>query len=55
VRTVGVVVLPPHLDEDLCFAQGIEDLAVQAFIAQLAVERFAVSVSHGLPGSMNNG
>ena len=50
VRTPGVVVLPPHLDDHTCFFERVENLAVQAFIAQLAVERFAVAVLPGTAG-----
>lgn len=48
MRTSGVVVLPPHLDDHAYFFERVENLAVQTFIAQLAVERFAVTV---LPGA----
>src|SRR5260370_222124 len=40
----GVVVLAPHFDDYLGFFQRVEDLAVQAFVAQLPVKRFTVSV-----------
>lgn len=36
--------LPPAFDDDLGFAQGIEDLAVQQFIPLSAVEAFAISL-----------
>jgi hypothetical protein len=52
---VFIVVTTPAFEFFPRIGEVKEDLAVQAFIAQLAVERFAVSVSHGLPGSMNNG
>ena len=34
----------PQLDEHLCFSQREEDFSVQQFIAQLAVEAFAVAI-----------
>jgi hypothetical protein len=36
----GVVVNPPLFDDDLGFAQRIEDLAVKGFVAQAAVEAY---------------
>ena len=39
-----VVVLPPALDQHLSFLQRIEDLPVQKFVPQLAVERFIEAV-----------
>ncbi len=45
--TVGadrVVLPPPALDEDLGFQQGVEALAIEARVAQLAVERFPRAV-----------
>src|SRR6266568_8368804 len=44
VRTHGVVVLPPHLDDHLGLLQRVEDLAVQTFVPQLSVKRLAVPV-----------
>lgn len=40
----GVVFHSPTLDEYLCFSEGIEDLSVQQFVSQFAVEAFAVAV-----------
>ena len=48
MRPPGIVLNPPLFNDDLGFAQRIEDLAVQAFIAQLAIETFAVAI---LPGA----
>ena len=45
--TVGadlVVLPPPALDEDLGFQKGVEALAIEALVAQLAVERFHIAV-----------
>lgn len=43
----GVIVAAPFLDQDLGFAQGVEDLAVEEFIAKSGVEAFTVAI---LPG-----
>lgn len=42
-----IVVITPLLDEDLYFLQAIEDVSVQSFIAQLAVDTLAISVFRG--------
>ena len=39
VRPVDVVVDSPVLEEDLCFEQGVETLAIQELIAESSVER----------------
>jgi hypothetical protein len=44
----AIVVAPPGFDQDPGFGQAIEDLAVEQFIAKLAVEALAVAV---LPGA----
>jgi hypothetical protein len=46
----AVVVPPPGLDQDLRLRQAIEDLAVEQFVAQLAVEALAVAVLPGTAG-----
>ena len=43
----GVVVATPFLDQDLGFAQGVEELAVEEFIAEPGIEAFTVAI---LPG-----
>ena len=50
MRTYGVEVPPPGLDQDLGLGQAEEDLAVEQLIAQLAVEAFAVAVLPGAAG-----
>ena len=59
----AVVVLSPGFDERLSFVKGVEDLLVQEFIPELAVEGFDVAVlkpvlallgSQGLPGSIKS-
>jgi len=40
--------LPPHLNHHPSLIGRVKDLAVQAFIAELPIERFAVAV---LPGA----
>ena len=44
VWALGVVVDAPALDHDLRLFQAVEDLAVEAFIPEFAVEGFAISV-----------
>jgi len=44
MRPDRVVVSPPTLDDNLCFLQRVEDLAIQKFIAQARVEAFDVAV-----------
>ena len=44
VRAHPVVVLAPHLDDDLGFASGTEPLDAQTFIAELAVEGFVRAI-----------
>ena len=44
VRSARVVMDPPPFDDHLSFFQRVEDLPVQTFVPQLAIERFAVSV-----------
>jgi hypothetical protein len=47
MRPAGVVINPPLFDDDLSFAQRIENFAVQALIPQLTVETFAVAIFPG--------
>ena len=42
--SLGIVMLPPLFDDDLCFFKGVEDFAVQQLIAQSGVEAFTISV-----------
>src|SRR6516225_11069210 len=44
MRSHRVVVHSPPLDHHLRLLQGVEDLALQAFILQLAVEAFTVPI-----------
>jgi hypothetical protein len=44
VESDRVVVLPPTLDEHLRLLQRVEDLAVQQFVPELAVEGLVVAV-----------
>jgi hypothetical protein len=50
VRSDGVVVLAPLLNENLGFFQGIEDFAVEQFIPHFAIEAFDVAVLPGAAG-----
>jgi hypothetical protein len=40
----GVVVDAPFLDDRLGFLKAVEDLPIEQFVSQLAIERFAISV-----------
>jgi hypothetical protein len=44
VRTDGVVLIAPLLDDDPSLVQAVEDFLVEAFVAQLSVEGFAIAV-----------
>ena len=67
VWSLCVVVFSPFFDDDLCFPQALEDLSVEQFISEPAIEALAVTMcqensaphcflrpphSQGLPGSM---
>ena len=47
VWSLGVVVFPPLLDQDLSLTQAIEDIPIEQFIPHPPVEAFAVPI---LPG-----
>ena len=51
MRPDGVVVDAPLLDQHLCFSQRVEDFSVEQFVAQLAIEGFAVTVLPRASGS----
>jgi hypothetical protein len=44
VRTLGVVVTTPLLDDDLGLLQGVEDFPVQQFVAKAGVEALDVAI-----------
>ena len=44
VRPDGVVVVAPFLDQDLGLSHGVEDLAVEEFIAKSGVEALALPI-----------
>src|SRR5437660_12263686 len=44
VRSDRVVVAPPAFDDDLRFAQGVEDLAVEQFVAKAGIKALDVAV-----------
>ena len=50
MQSLSVVVPPPPLGQDLSFPQSSEDLGVQQFIPELAVEAFIETVFPGAPG-----
>jgi hypothetical protein len=47
MRPLGVVVDAPALDDRLGFPEAVEDLAIEQFIPEFAIEGLAVAV---LPG-----
>src|SRR4026209_2016003 len=51
MRADGIVVFAPRVQDELCFDDRPEDVAVQAFVAQLASEAFDERVLHGLARS----
>lgn len=44
MRPDSVVLITPLLDDDLGLLQTVEDLLIEAFVAQFAVEGLAISV-----------
>ena len=44
MRSLCIVMDAPLLDDDLGFPEAVEDLAVQQFVPELAVEGLAVAV-----------
>jgi hypothetical protein len=48
VGTLGVVVVPPALNDDPRLGEAVEQFAVQQLVAELRVEALAVSI---LPGA----
>ena len=44
MRTFGVIVDAPFLNDYLGFLETVEEFAVDAFVPELAVERFAIAV-----------
>lgn len=52
VRSVGVVLDPPGLDNDLGFEERTELFDVQQLVTHATVEALDVGVSHRLPGSV---
>jgi len=47
---LSVAVNPPVLDHCLRFLEAVEDLSIEAFIPELAIERFVVAVLPGRTG-----
>ena len=44
MRAFGVVVDAPLLDNHLCLPEAVEDLTIEAFIPEFAVEGFAIPI-----------
>ena len=55
MRSHAVVVLPPLPGPNLRLLPRVEDLPIQQFVAELAVEALNVAFYHGAPGWMNSG
>ena len=47
MRSLRVVMFPPLFDDNLCFFQGVKDLAVKQFIPEAGIEALTVSVFPG--------
>jgi hypothetical protein len=52
VRSLGVVVDPPKLERPLSCRQALEQVLVQAFVAQPAIRLSTKPFCIGLPGAM---
>jgi hypothetical protein len=39
--------MAPLADDDLSFLEAVEDLAIEQFVAKLAIEAFAIAVRPG--------
>ena len=50
MRPDRVVMPPPSLNDDLCFLQRVEDLAIQKLISQLRVEALTIAILPGAAG-----
>src|SRR5437763_12267809 len=51
MRADPIVVTAPALDDDLCFALGVEELAIEQFVAQACVEALDKAVFPRAAGS----
>ena len=47
MRPDRVVLIPPHLNQDLSFFQSVEDFPIQQFVSHPPIERFNISVFPG--------
>jgi hypothetical protein len=54
VRTYLTIFSTPLFDQCLGFLEFGEDFPIQKLISQLAVKRFYITFSRGLPGSMKS-
>ena len=50
MRSVGVVVDPPFFDDLLCLSEIAEQVLVEAFVAQPAVEALDEAILHRFAG-----
>lgn len=51
MRTEGVAFVAPPSDDCLSLSQCVEDLPIQHFVSELAVETFTVAIFQGAPES----
>lgn len=49
-ESLGIVAGPPSFDDVFCLREVLEDVFVQAFITQPAVEAFDKGILHGIAG-----
>ena len=47
MRSLGIVVFPPLLDQGLRLPEGVEDLPVEHLVSEAGIEAFDIAV---LPG-----
>ena len=55
VWSLGVVVYPPLLDQDLSLTEAVEDLAIEQFIPHRPLKLSQYPFSHALPGRASHG
>ena len=48
--SLGVVVVPPALDDPACLSVAVEQMLIEAFLSQPAVKRLDKAVLHQLAG-----
>jgi hypothetical protein len=48
VRADGIVIFTPDVEDDLCFGDGREDVAIQTLVAQLPIKAFDEGILYRL-------